>query len=109
MALLSRDDEVALATAIERGRAAQRALRESSRSPEGRCEPVAEIERGEAARKRLTEANLRLVVSIAKRYVGRGLPLLDLMQFRGSERSVGTVPPAISTQASTRQSVGQAR
>ena len=38
------------------------------------------VRRGDAAKEDLTEANLRLVVSIAKRYVGRGIPMLDLIQ-----------------------------
>ena len=50
-------------------------------TPEEEIELATRMEQGdEEARKRLAEANLRLVVSIAKRYVGRGMQFLDLIQ-----------------------------
>ncbi len=78
--LLTAADEVSLAQAIERGKEALGKLSQPSLSPEERSKHLGAIERGDAARRRLTESNLRLVVSVAKRYVGRGVPLLDLIQ-----------------------------
>ncbi len=78
--LLSTAEEVELAKRIERGHQAAARLLNPSLSPEERSQLEAEVARGERARQHLTEANLRLVVSIAKKYVNRGLSLLDLIQ-----------------------------
>src|SRR5215218_3860391 len=80
-ALLNAADEVELAKRIEAGLYAQHLLATRKRLGESRKRDLAAVVRdGEAARRHLLEANLRLVVSLAKRYTGRGMPLLDLIQ-----------------------------
>jgi RNA polymerase primary sigma factor len=79
--LLSAEEEVALARALAAGRRAAGRLREEhdlSASERRRLER--EIYKGDEARERLVRFNLRLALSIARRYAGRGLPLEDLMQ-----------------------------
>ena len=83
--LLTSEEEVELAQAMTAGTAAQEQLDELKESGEEipeelRLELEKTIKKGERARQRLAEANLRLVVSIAKRYVGRGMQFLDLIQ-----------------------------
>jgi RNA polymerase primary sigma factor len=78
--LLSTAEEVELAKRMERGHHASARLLHTDISPEERRALEHEVERGDRARHHLTEANLRLVVSIAKKYVNRGLSLLDLIQ-----------------------------
>ena len=78
--LLSTADEVSLAKQIERGLQASVWLLRADLTPEERSRCQCEMARGDTARHRLTEANLRLVVSIAKKYINRGLSLLDLIQ-----------------------------
>ena len=80
-ALLNAEDEVELAKRIEAGLYAQHLLQTRKRLGETRKRALATVVRdGQAARSHLLEANLRLVVSLAKRYTGRGMPLLDLIQ-----------------------------
>ncbi|MGN6599057.1 MAG: RNA polymerase sigma factor [Actinomycetes bacterium] len=77
--LLTAEEEVSLARRIEAGVFAEELLRRGDRSYD-RCELESIRTDGARARDHLVTANLRLVVSIAKRYAGRGLGLLDLVQ-----------------------------
>ena len=80
-ALLSAEDEVELAKRIEAGLYAQHLLETRKRLGDKRKSDLAMLAAdGQSARQHLLEANLRLVVSLAKRYTGRGMPLLDLIQ-----------------------------
>jgi RNA polymerase primary sigma factor len=79
--LLNVEDERNLAIRISRGREARRELmRSNSRDSEARLELEILVQEGQAAREALIKANTRLVVSIARRYMGRGVPFLDLIQ-----------------------------
>ena len=93
-ALLTAEDEVHLAQTIEVGLYAEYLLTDSD-------EPLTRakkrdlkvlVKEGRKARSHLLEANLRLVVSLAKRYTGRGMPLLDLIGGKfGSDSGNGKI------------------
>lgn len=88
--LLTAEEEVELAQRIEHGRMAREELARGNVSPRRRQELQRLIEDGWAAREHLITANSRLVISVAKKYMGRGVPFLDLIQ----EGNIGLIRAA---------------
>ena len=102
-ALLNAEEEVMLATAIAEGTKVAQRLKNDSLTPDERDELTLIRQRGLAAEQRLASANLRLVVSVAKRYVGRGMSFLDLIQEGniGLLRAVDKFDPTLGYKFST--------
>jgi len=98
--LLIAREEVELAQRIENGRLAREELAHGNITPKRRTELRGKIEDGWSAREHLITANSRLVISVAKKYMGRGVPFLDLIQ-EGNIGLIQAVTRAIADQGRT--------
>jgi RNA polymerase primary sigma factor len=90
VSLLTAEEEVTLAKRMERGVMAIKELAKNGINAERRRALEALVEDGLAAREHLISANSRLVISVAKKYIGRGVPFLDLIQ----EGNIGLIRAA---------------
>jgi RNA polymerase primary sigma factor len=88
--LLTAEEEVSLARRMEKGLMAAQSLEHNGVDSMRRAELESFIEDGWAAREHLISANSRLVISVAKKYIGRGVPFLDLIQ----EGNIGLIRAA---------------
>jgi RNA polymerase primary sigma factor len=78
--LLTAEEEVELAQRIERGRMAQQELGRGNTAPSRLNQLRRLVEDGRSASERLIQANALLVISVAKKYIGRNVPFIDLIQ-----------------------------
>ncbi len=88
--LLTAAEEVSLAKRMEKAKFARERLAKGGLMPKKRAELQGVVEDGMAAREHLITANSRLVISVAKKYIGRGVPFLDLIQ----EGNIGLIRAA---------------
>lgn len=88
--LLTRGEEIELAKRMEAGSKARESLKENGLRPAERARLLGIVRDGLRAREHLVRANSRLVVSVAKKYMGRGVPFIDLIQ----EGNIGLIRAA---------------